>query len=111
MVPITTTWVSESGLMPVPTAVYAAVLFMCALSYWVLVRVLVASEGQDSELARTMGRDLKGAISMPVYAAAVAASFFSVTAAFLILTAMAALWFVPDSRIERYLARQGGGPD
>jgi len=108
MIPITTTWAGKSGLLAFPTALYAAVLFMCAASYWMLERVIIVSEGRDSALASTIGKDLKGKISLPVYALAIAVSFYSTTAAFTIFTAMAALWFWPDSRIEKYLAQQGG---
>ena len=108
MIPITTTWAGKSGLQALPTALYAGVLFMCAVSYWVLERVIIASEGKDSVLAGTLGKDLKGKISLPVYALAIAVSFYSTMAAFFIFSAMAALWFLPDSRIEKYLAQQDG---
>ncbi|MGF6210291.1 TMEM175 family protein [Comamonas sp. 4034] len=108
MIPLTTTWAGKSGLLALPTALYAAVLFMCALSYWGLERVIIVSEGKDSVLANTLGKDLKGKISLPVYALAIVVSFYSTMAAFSIFTAMAVLWFLPDSRIERYLARQDG---
>lgn len=109
MIPITTTWAGRSGLLALPTALYAAVLFMCALSYWGLERVIIASEGRDSVLARTLGKDLKGKLSLPVYALAIGVSFYSTMAAFLIFTAMAVLWFLPDSRIEKYLAQRDDG--
>jgi uncharacterized membrane protein len=106
MIPIATTWAGKSDLLALPTALYALVLFMCAASYWALGRTIIAEEGNGSALARTLGRDLKGKLSLPVYALAVGVSFCSSIAAFAILTAMAALWFFPDARIERYLREQ-----
>jgi uncharacterized membrane protein len=106
MIPITTTWAGRSGLLALPTALYALVLFMCSAAYWVLERAIIASEGKASVLAGTLGKDRKGKLSLLVYALAVACSFYSTIATFAILTAMAALWFLPDSRIEKYLTQQ-----
>jgi len=103
MVPITTTWTGKSEFSEVPTALYAFVLFMCAVSYWILQRLIMASEGNGSSLARAIGKDLKGRVSLVVYALAIMVSFYSSIAATIILIAMAAFWFLPDSRIERYL--------
>lgn len=106
MIPLTTTWAGKSGFLEFPTAVYAFALFMCAVSYWVLERTIIAWEGPDSVLARTIGRDLKRRISLPVYALAIASSFYSSMVAFAILAAMAALWFVPDAKIERQVLQR-----
>lgn len=106
MIPITTTWAGKSELLALPTALYALVLFMCAVSYWLLGRCIIALEGKDSMLAGAIGGNLKGKVSLPVYALAVGVSFYSSITAFSILAAMAALWFFPDARIERYLLAQ-----
>ncbi|CAG2137034.1 Potassium channel [Cupriavidus yeoncheonensis] len=108
MIPITTTWTGKSEFSEVPTALYAFVLFMCAISYWILQRLIIASEGKGSSLARAIGKDLKGRVSLVVYALAIMVSFYSTIAATFILIAMAAFWFFPDSRIERYLLGQEG---
>lgn len=108
MIPIATTWMGKSGFLAIPTALYAFVLFMCAVSFWALQRAIIAAEGKDSPLADTIGKDRKGKSSLVVYALAIAASFYSSVAATIILVAMAALWFLPDSRIERHLLKQDG---
>ncbi|MGO4153210.1 TMEM175 family protein [Cupriavidus sp. YAF13] len=108
MIPITTTWTGKSDFSEVPTALYAFVLFMCAISYWLLQRVIMALEGKGSSLAGAIGKDLKGRLSLVVYALAIVVSFYSSVAAIFILVAMAIFWFFPDSRIERYLLRQDG---
>lgn len=106
MIPITTTWAGKSGLLALPTALYALVLFMCSAAYWVLERAIIASEGDASVLASTLGKDRKGKLSLLVYALAVICSFYSTIATFSILAAMAALWFLPDARIEKHLMGQ-----
>jgi hypothetical protein len=47
----------KSEFSEIPTALYAFVLFMCAISYWILQRVIMASEGQGSMLAGAIGKD------------------------------------------------------
>jgi uncharacterized membrane protein len=85
-------------------ALYAFVLFICAVAYWVLERTVIALGDADSALASTIGNDLKRKVSLSVYALAIACSCTFL--AFVILTAMAALWFVPDTKIERRVLRQ-----
>jgi uncharacterized membrane protein len=106
MIPLTTTWAGKSGFLALPTALYAFVLFMCAVAYWVLERTILASEGADSALARTIRQDMKRKVSLPAYALAIACSFYSTILAFAILTVMAVLWFVPDAKIERRVLGQ-----
>jgi uncharacterized membrane protein len=106
LIPLTTTWAGKSGFLAVPTALYAFVLFMCSASYWLLERTVIASEGAGSALARTIGQDFKRRVSMPVYALAVACSFYSTVLALTILSLMAALWCVPDAKIERRVLGQ-----
>lgn len=103
MVPFTTTWTWKSDFAQTPTAMYAFVLFMCSVSYSLLTKLILSSGGEHSELRQAIGSDLKGKLSIPIYAVAIAASFFSSAASFSILTVMAGVWFFPDSRIERYL--------
>ena len=71
LVPISTAWLGEHLLAPVPTATYGAVLLMPAIAYNLLQRAIVHRQGRDSVLARALGRDLKGKLSPFIYLAAV----------------------------------------
>ncbi|MBL7964127.1 MAG: DUF1211 domain-containing protein [Flavobacteriales bacterium] len=103
LVPFTTGWMGENHFEALPTALYGVNLLFAAVSYWVLVRVIVRNEGQDSHLAKAMGRDLKGMVSVLMYLVAVPASFLEPVVARLIYLVIALLWVVPDKRIERAL--------
>jgi uncharacterized membrane protein len=103
MIPLTTTWTAKSDFAEAPTAIYAFVLLMCSISYSLLTKLIIKYDGEHSELKQAIGSDLKGKLSIPIYALAILASFFSTVASFLILTVMAGVWFTPDSRIEKYL--------
>jgi len=77
------------------------VLFMAALAFTLLSRLMIRHEGPDSRLAKAFGRDIKGAVSLLLYAVGVAAAFFQPLVSLALYVAVAAIWFVPDTRIER----------
>jgi predicted transcriptional regulator len=74
---------------------------MAGFAFFILARSLVATHGRDSALAKAIGRDIKGKASLVVYLVAVPLAFVSSIAAFVLYVAVAAVWFVPDRRIER----------
>jgi hypothetical protein len=68
---------------------------------------LIAHHGTDSPLARAVGSDRKGKISMLLYALAIPVAFASPTVACLLYVLVTILWLVPDRRIERTLTEEG----
>jgi len=101
--PFVTGWMGENHFASLPTALYGFVLLMAAIGYWVLQRTIMASEGVDSLLARAIGKDLKGNLSVVIYAAAIPVAFFNqwISQAGYVLVAL--MWLVPDRRIEKVL--------
>ena len=59
-----------------PVALYGVVLFMAAIAYTFLVRALVKVEGKDSVLAKSIGNDAKGFISLLFYMTGILLSIF-----------------------------------
>ena len=104
LLPFVTGWMGENHFAPVPTALYGVVLLMAAIAYWILQRVIIASEGRDSVLARAVGKDVKGNLSLLIYAAAIPLAFADHRIGQLCYVFVALLWLVPDRRIERALA-------
>jgi uncharacterized membrane protein len=105
LVPFVTGWMSENHFAAVPVALYGVVLLMAGVAYYLLARILVAQHGRDSALARALGKDVKGMVSMVIYAAAIGLSFWNPWVACALYVAIAVMWFVPDPRIERALAK------
>jgi uncharacterized membrane protein len=103
LVPISTGWLGEHLLAPVPTATYGAALLMPAIAYFLLQRAILHRQGRDSVLARALGRDLKGKLSPIIYLAAIALAFVLPWASIALYTAVAIMWLVPDRRIENAL--------
>lgn len=102
--PFVTGWMGENHFAPLPTALYGLVLLMAAVAYLVLQRTLIAGAGKDSMLARAIGKDLKGKLSIVLYAVAIPAAFVDQTIAQACYVAVALMWLIPDRRIERRLA-------
>ena len=105
LIPFTSGWMGENHFQTLPVALYGADLFMCGIAYYLLSRALIAHHGRDSTLALALGSDRKGIVSLLLYTVAIPLAFFSAPAAMGLYVLVAVVWFIPDRRIERVLAR------
>ncbi|AOU99807.1 hypothetical protein BI364_15645 [Acidihalobacter yilgarnensis] len=101
--PFVTSWMGENHFAAAPTALYGGVLLMAAIAYSILVRSIIAHEGRDSRVARAIGGDFKGILSILLYAAAIPLAYWVHWAAQVVYVLVALMWLVPDRRIERHL--------
>jgi len=106
LIPFVTGWMGENHFYPLPVALYGSVLMMAGIAYWILVHCIIATEGKDSLVAKAVGKDVKGIISVVVYVVAIPIAFFSVWGALLGYITIALLWLVPDRRIENRLQNE-----
>ena len=104
LVPFATAWMGEHHDESVPVEVYGLVFLGAGMAYFVLTRALLAIHPADSALARAIGRDWKGKVSVIAYALGIAAAFVSTWTALVAFVGVAVLWLVPDRRIHRVLA-------
>ena len=103
LVPFATAWMGDSHFATLPVALYGGLLFMAAIAYTILVRALLARHGPESALARAIGDDRKGWISLGIYATAVPLAFLNRWIALALYVTIALTWLIPDQRIERVL--------
>jgi uncharacterized membrane protein len=101
--PFVTGWMGENHFTVTPTACYGGVLLLAAIAYFILQRLIVADSGRDSKLAAAIGRDVKGKLSVVLYAGAIVAALMAPWLAGAIFVFVALMWLVPDRRIERVL--------
>jgi TMEM175 potassium channel family protein len=101
LTPFVTAWMGENHFAPTPVALYGVVLLCAACAYYVLVRTLLAHHGRDSALAKALGRDFKGKVSLVLYVAAIPSAFVHPGIACGIYVGVALMWLVPDRRIEK----------
>ena len=104
LVPFVTAWMGENHFASAPVALYGLVLLGSGCAYYILVRALLASHARDSLLARALGSDFKGRVSIGIYVLAIAVAFAWPWLAGLLYCTVAVIWLVPDRRIERVLA-------
>lgn len=103
LVPFTTAWMGENRFAPWPVALYGIVLLFAAVAYFILTRTLIAAHEKDSALAKSIGSDVKGKISLVMYAAGIPLSLLQPWIAYALYVLVAVMWLVPDRRIERRL--------
>jgi TMEM175 potassium channel family protein len=102
--PFATAWMGETAFAGPPVALYAAIQLAAAIAYFGLVRALIAIQPEGSNLGRAIGRDVKGKISPLLYAAAIPIAVVAPLVSVGLFVLVAAMWIVPDTRIERSLA-------
>lgn len=105
LVPFVTGWMGENHFAALPTALYGCVMLMAAVAYFCLQCAIIAEHGRDSLLAKAVGADFKGKLSLVFYAAAIGLSFVNQWFADALYVLVAVMWFIPDRRIERRLAQ------
>jgi len=110
LVPFATRWMGESGLAPMPTAAYGAVLLLSAVAYTILVRSILACQPANSLLATAIGSDRKGNVSLMLNALAIPLTFVNAWLSMALYALVALIWLVPDRRIERRLAAASPAP-
>ena len=101
LIPFGTAWMGENHFGSWPVALYGIILLLAAIAYSILVQTLLKLNGPDSVLARALGSDFKGKISMVIYLVAIPLAFVSPWIACAIYVMVAVSWLVPDRRIER----------
>ena len=81
-------------------------MLFAAVAYFILTRALVSHHGMDFAVAKALGKDFKGRVSVACYAAAIPLSFVSPWLACALYVLVAVMWLIPDRRIEHTLAER-----
>jgi uncharacterized membrane protein len=107
LVPFGTAWIGENHFGTWPVALYGVILAMAACAYYILVRVLQRHHGADSAIAKAVGDDFKGRISIAIYLVAIPLAFAWSYAGYSLYLVVALMWLVPDRRFEKVLTADG----
>src|SRR5438876_6666307 len=106
LAPFVTGWMDENHFAAVTVAAYGIVLLGAACAYTILTRALLAIHAKDSPLAKALGKDFKGNISLVIYVAALPLAFVHPWIACGLYVLVAAIWLTPDQRFEKLLAQE-----
>ena len=107
LIPFVTSWMGENHFAAQPVAAYGVVMLLAGVAYYILARVLVSLHGKDSAIAIALGRDIKGKVSVMLYAVAIPVSLSFPLLACAVYVLVAVMWLIPDRRIESVLAAPG----
>jgi uncharacterized membrane protein len=103
LVPFVTAWSGENHFASLPVALYGTVLFLSAFAYYILVRILISSHEKNSDLSKALSNKFKEKISPVLYAVGIPLAFYYPYISLGCYVLVAAVWFIPDSRVENTL--------
>ena len=101
LVPFSTGWMGENHFESLPVAVYAFILMMAGVAYFILVKSLTSIHGQNDKLAEAIGTNRKEKMSVVLYLAAIPLAFVYSWIGFGLIVIVAGIWLIPDKRIEK----------
>jgi uncharacterized membrane protein len=99
-------WLDESNFAAMPMAAYGVIFGMTSIGYMAMQARIIAINGHESTIARAVGTDIKGKISLAGYGAGIVIAFISPLVAAALYVGIALLWLIPDRRIEDELRRE-----
>jgi uncharacterized membrane protein len=99
LIPVATKWVGQAHEASLPASVYGIAGTGAAVAYGLLVQMIIKANGRDSPVARGIGPDLKGRLSIGLFAAGVGLAWLSPWIAYALYVAVAFMWLVPDRRL------------
>lgn len=102
--PFSTGWMGENHFASWPVMIYGINLLLAALAYTILVRIIIKAHGKESDIAKAIGGDFKGWVSIICYAIGIPLAFYSPWISGCLYLAVALIWFIPDRRIEKTIS-------
>lgn len=103
LLPFVTGWMGEQFGSPWPTALFGLDALCSGIAYNVLQRAVLATRDAKSVSAVGLMADVKGLMSLALYAIAVPLAFVNHWIANAVYVAIALMWIIPDRRIEQLL--------
>ena len=101
--PFTTGWMGENHFATWPVIIYGINLMLAGVAYTILVRAIIAAHGKESDIAKAIGSDFKGLVSIAAYVTAIIVAFVNPWISGGLYIAVALIWFIPDRRIEKMI--------
>ena len=104
LVPFVTGWMGANSTAPVPVAAYGVVKLLAAFSYRNLQHILVGQGAPASVLAQAIRSDRKGLVTLAIVSCGIPCAAFAPRLSQALYVTSAAIWLVPDRRIERAMS-------
>jgi uncharacterized membrane protein len=78
---------------------------MAAIAYTILSKTLISDTDKNVKLAMAIGKDVKGKLSLLLYALGIVFSFIKPLIGLALYATVSVIWFIPDRRIEKTLKK------
>lgn len=101
--PFVTGWMGNNHFEKDPVTLYGIVLLLAAISFKILIKSIIKSEGENSVACKAYKKDFKGTLSIVLYLIAVLISFLYPIISIGIYILVALIWLIPDTRVEKIL--------
>jgi uncharacterized membrane protein len=103
VIPFVTSWMGEHHGSAWPVAMYGVVLMMSGTAWYIMTQALISLHGRESAIAKALGSDVKGKVSVALYLVAIGLAFVETWLSLALYAGVALIWIVPDRRMERVL--------
>lgn len=103
LIPFSSAWMGENHFAQNTVALYGVNLVLCAIAFNFITNSALSFEGKDAPLAKAYKNKTKENISTILYIIGIILSFFYPKISLLLYFIVAAIWLIPDKRVERTL--------
>ena len=104
LLPFATSWMGENHFETNTVVVYAILMELNALAYYLLQSCILKSQNHNEKLRAALEKSkLKAMLSQVAYLSAIPIAFWQPGISFFLFFAVAVAWIVPERNIERAL--------
>ena len=100
LLPFSSGWMGENNFLLWPVILYGLILLMVTIAYTILIKSLLVLHKDSSPLALATSKDKKNTRTIIIYVAAIGLGFLKPYIALGLYLLVAALWLIPDKKIE-----------
>ena len=105
LIPFGTAWMGENNFKSITVAVYAAILDLCGVAYYILLLTVKNSHPHNKALWIPLEKQTKkGIFSNIAYTVAIPLAFIHPLISATLFVLVAISWWIPDGNIERSLS-------
>ena len=102
LIPFATGWMGENHFAPKTVAVYALLLNLCGIAYYILLKVIQSCNKNNEVFHHVLKKQSrKGMLSLVLYTIAIPTAFIHAAIAGGIIIIVAFAWVLPDRNIEK----------
>jgi TMEM175 potassium channel family protein len=105
LIPVVTAWVGDHHESKLPAAAYGFIGLMAAIAFTILT-ITISNVNKDTAINEALGSDLKGRMSLALYALGMALAFIQPWLAYAAYALVSIMWFIPDRRFAASAERK-----